>query len=59
MVLTLTCVQLLDLCVMDIGALGFSYSVLAAAAFCHFSSFDVVHRVSGSCHHGSGGFYIL
>ncbi|XP_020789596.1 G1/S-specific cyclin-E2 [Boleophthalmus pectinirostris] len=39
--------QLLDLCMMDIGALDFSYSVLAAAAFCHFSSFDVVHRVSG------------
>ncbi|KAK7877740.1 hypothetical protein WMY93_030554 [Mugilogobius chulae] len=39
--------QLLDLCLMDIGALDFSYSVLAAAAFCHFSSFDVVHRVSG------------
>ncbi|XP_072316645.1 G1/S-specific cyclin-E2 [Eucyclogobius newberryi] len=39
--------QLLDLSLMNIGALDFSYSVLAAAAFCHFSSFDVVHRVSG------------
>ncbi|XP_037532717.1 G1/S-specific cyclin-E2 [Nematolebias whitei] len=39
--------QLLDLCMMDVGSLDFSYSVLAAAAFCHFSSFDVVHKVSG------------
>uniref|UniRef100_A0A8C7V2Z6 Cyclin E2 n=1 Tax=Oryzias sinensis TaxID=183150 RepID=A0A8C7V2Z6_9TELE len=39
--------QLLDLCMMDIDSLDYSYSVLAAAAFCHFSSFDVVHRVSG------------
>ncbi|KAM9353568.1 G1/S-specific cyclin-E2 [Symphorus nematophorus] len=40
-------VQLLDLCMMDIDSLDYSYSVLAAAAFCHFSSFDVVHKVSG------------
>ncbi|XP_041842781.1 G1/S-specific cyclin-E2 isoform X2 [Melanotaenia boesemani] len=39
--------QLLDLCMMDINSLDYSYSVLAAAAFCHFSSFDVVHKVSG------------
>uniref|UniRef100_A0A8C6T2U3 Cyclin E2 n=1 Tax=Neogobius melanostomus TaxID=47308 RepID=A0A8C6T2U3_9GOBI len=39
--------QLLDLSVMDVASLDFSYSVLAAAAFCHFSSFDVVQRVSG------------
>ncbi|KAF7651089.1 hypothetical protein LDENG_00116180, partial [Lucifuga dentata] len=39
--------QLLDLCVMDRNSLDFSYSILAAAAFCHFSSFDVVHKVSG------------
>lgn len=39
--------QLLDLCMMDIDSLDYSYSVLAAAAFCHFSSFDVVHKVSG------------
>ncbi|KAF0032016.1 hypothetical protein F2P81_016571 [Scophthalmus maximus] len=39
--------QLLDLCMMDIASLDFSYSVLAAAAFCHFSTFDVVHKVSG------------
>lgn len=32
---------------MDVGSLDFSYSALAAAAFCHFSSFDVVHKVSG------------
>ncbi|CAL9705062.1 unnamed protein product [Knipowitschia caucasica] len=39
--------QLLDLCLMDISALDFSYSVLAAAAFCHFSSCHMVHTVSG------------
>ncbi|MEQ2194699.1 hypothetical protein XENOCAPTIV_001774 [Xenoophorus captivus] len=39
--------QLLDLCMMDISSLDYSYSVLAAAAFCHFSTFDVVHKVSG------------
>ncbi|XP_071770057.2 G1/S-specific cyclin-E2 [Centroberyx gerrardi] len=39
--------QLLDLCMMDVNSLDFSYSVLAAAAFCHFSSFEVVHKVSG------------
>lgn len=39
--------QLLDLCMLDISSLDFSYSVLAAAAFCHFSSFDVIHKVSG------------
>lgn len=32
---------------MDVGWLGYSYSVLAAAAFCHFSTFEVVHKVSG------------
>lgn len=32
---------------MDIDALDYSYSILAAAAFCHFSTFDVVHKVSG------------
>lgn len=32
---------------MDIDWLGYSYSVLAAAAFCHFSTFEVVHKVSG------------
>ncbi|XP_042346353.1 G1/S-specific cyclin-E2 [Plectropomus leopardus] len=39
--------QLLDLCMLDINSLDYSYSVLAAAAFCHFSTFDVVHEVSG------------
>ncbi|XP_028326895.1 G1/S-specific cyclin-E2 [Gouania willdenowi] len=39
--------QLLDLCILDMDSLDFSYSILAAAAFCHLSSFDVVHRVSG------------
>ncbi|XP_057690540.1 G1/S-specific cyclin-E2 isoform X2 [Corythoichthys intestinalis] len=39
--------QLLDLCMMDIHSLDFSYSVLAAAAFCHYSNFDIVNKVSG------------
>ncbi|KAM4600539.1 G1/S-specific cyclin-E2 [Polymixia lowei] len=39
--------QLLDLSMMDVNSLDYSYSVLAAAAFCHFSSFEVVHKVSG------------
>uniref|UniRef100_A0A665U083 Cyclin E2 n=1 Tax=Echeneis naucrates TaxID=173247 RepID=A0A665U083_ECHNA len=39
--------QLLDLCMMDINSLDYSYSILAAAAFYHFSSsFDIVHKVS-------------
>ena len=32
---------------MDVAWLSYSYSVLAAAAFCHFSTFEVVHKVSG------------
>lgn len=39
--------QLLDLCMMDIEALDYSYSILAAAAFYHFSSLEVVHKVTG------------
>ncbi|KAM9310795.1 G1/S-specific cyclin-E2 [Pholidichthys leucotaenia] len=39
--------QLLDLCMMDINSLDFQYSILAAAAFYHFSTFDIVHKVSG------------
>ncbi|KAM6967600.1 G1/S-specific cyclin-E2 [Aplochiton taeniatus] len=39
--------QLLDVCIMDINSLDYSYGVLAAAAFCHFTSFEVVHKVSG------------
>lgn len=39
--------QLLDLCILDIHSLEFKYGVLAAAAFCHFVSFEVVQKVSG------------
>ncbi|KAG9278918.1 G1/S-specific cyclin-E2-like [Astyanax mexicanus] len=39
--------QLLDLCILDIHSLDFKYGTLAAAAFCHFISFDVVQKVSG------------
>ncbi|KAL1259851.1 hypothetical protein QQF64_010428 [Cirrhinus molitorella] len=39
--------QLLDLCIMDINSLDYQYGVLAAAAFCHFTSFETVHKVSG------------
>nr|XP_046156179.1 G1/S-specific cyclin-E2-like isoform X1 [Oncorhynchus gorbuscha] len=39
--------QLLDLAILDINSLDYQYGILAAAAFCHFFSFDVVHQVSG------------
>ncbi|KAA0710711.1 G1/S-specific cyclin-E2 [Triplophysa tibetana] len=39
--------QLLDLCILDINSLDFKYGVLAAAAFCHFTSVDEVKKVSG------------
>ncbi|XP_060798679.1 G1/S-specific cyclin-E2-like [Neoarius graeffei] len=39
--------QLLDLCILDIDSLEFKYGVLAAAAFCHFISFEIVQKVSG------------
>uniref|UniRef100_A0A8B9H8R0 Cyclin E2 n=1 Tax=Astyanax mexicanus TaxID=7994 RepID=A0A8B9H8R0_ASTMX len=39
--------NLLDLCILDIHSLDFKYGTLAAAAFCHFISFDVVQKVSG------------
>lgn len=39
--------QLLDLCILDINSLEFKYGVLAAAAFCHFISFEDVQKVSG------------
>uniref|UniRef100_A0A8C2Q972 Cyclin E2 n=1 Tax=Cyprinus carpio TaxID=7962 RepID=A0A8C2Q972_CYPCA len=39
--------QLLDLCILDINSLDFKYGVLAAAAFSHFMSTDVVQKVSG------------
>lgn len=41
------CLQLLDLCHLDIGCLQFNYSVLAAAAMYHMSSADVALSVSG------------
>ncbi|KAG8437363.1 hypothetical protein GDO86_008167 [Hymenochirus boettgeri] len=40
-------VQLLDLCVLDIGCLEYPYCVLAASAFYHFSCPEVVEKVSG------------
>ncbi|XP_062848171.1 G1/S-specific cyclin-E2 [Trichomycterus rosablanca] len=40
-------IQLLDLCILDINSLDYQYGVLAAAAFCHFTSFETVQRVSG------------
>ncbi|XP_026858321.1 G1/S-specific cyclin-E2 [Electrophorus electricus] len=39
--------QLLDLCILDINSLDYQYGVLAAAAFCHFTSFETVQKVSG------------
>ncbi|XP_060099466.1 G1/S-specific cyclin-E2 isoform X4 [Heteronotia binoei] len=39
--------QLLDLCILDINSLDFQYRTLAAAATCHYTSVDVVKKVSG------------
>ncbi|XP_029464306.1 LOW QUALITY PROTEIN: G1/S-specific cyclin-E1 [Rhinatrema bivittatum] len=39
--------ELLDLCVLDIGCLEFTYGVLAASALYHFSSAELVQKVSG------------
>ncbi|KAM4614058.1 G1/S-specific cyclin-E3-like [Discoglossus pictus] len=40
-------VELLDLCVLDIGCLEFPYGVLAASALYHFSCSELVEKVSG------------
>lgn len=39
--------QLLDLCVLDVGCLEFPYGVLAASALYHFSSSELMQKVSG------------
>ncbi|XP_022441591.1 G1/S-specific cyclin-E1 isoform X2 [Delphinapterus leucas] len=39
--------ELLDLCVLDVGCLEFSYGVLAASALYHFSSSELMQKVSG------------
>ncbi|XP_018613648.1 G1/S-specific cyclin-E1 isoform X2 [Scleropages formosus] len=39
--------ELLDVCVLDMGCLDFSYGMLAASALFHFSSLELVERVSG------------
>lgn len=39
--------ELLDLCVLDVGCLEFPYGVLAASALYHFSSSELVQKVSG------------
>ncbi|XP_029497185.2 G1/S-specific cyclin-E1-like [Oncorhynchus nerka] len=38
--------ELLDLCVLDVKCLEFSYGVLAASALFHFSSLELVEKVS-------------
>ncbi|XP_068117149.1 G1/S-specific cyclin-E1 isoform X2 [Hyperolius riggenbachi] len=40
-------VELLDLCILDIGCLAFPYSVLAAAVLYHFSNAELVDKVTG------------
>lgn len=40
--------QLLDICVLDIGCLEFPYGVLAASALYHFSSSELMEKVSGT-----------
>uniref|UniRef100_A0A8D0UY24 G1/S-specific cyclin-E1 n=1 Tax=Sus scrofa TaxID=9823 RepID=A0A8D0UY24_PIG len=39
--------KLLDLCVLDVGCLEFPYGVLAASALYHFSSSELMQKVSG------------
>lgn len=39
--------ELLDLCVLDVDCLEFSYGILAASALYHFSSSELMHKVSG------------
>ncbi|NXH89196.1 CCNE1 protein, partial [Edolisoma coerulescens] len=39
--------ELLDLCVLDIGCLEYTYRMLAASAFYHFSSSELMQEVSG------------
>ncbi|KAH0619601.1 hypothetical protein JD844_000348 [Phrynosoma platyrhinos] len=39
--------ELLDLCVLDVGCLEYTYSILAASALYHFSSCELMQRVSG------------
>lgn len=39
--------QLLDLCILDVNSLDFQYRTLAAAALCHYTSTEVVKKVSG------------
>ncbi|XP_045149643.1 G1/S-specific cyclin-E1 isoform X2 [Echinops telfairi] len=43
----LNIMKLLDLCVLDVGCLEFSYGILAASALYHFSSTELVQKVSG------------
>ncbi|XP_068882914.1 G1/S-specific cyclin-E1 isoform X2 [Aphelocoma coerulescens] len=39
--------ELLDLCGLDIGCLEYTYGILAASAFYHFSSSELMEKVSG------------
>ncbi|XP_061449897.1 G1/S-specific cyclin-E1 [Rhineura floridana] len=39
--------ELLDLCVLDAGSLEYTYGVLAASALYHFSSCELMQKVSG------------
>ncbi|XP_072836982.2 G1/S-specific cyclin-E1 [Pogona vitticeps] len=39
--------ELLDLCILDVGCLEYTYGILAASALYHFSSCELMQRVSG------------
>ncbi|RMC09045.1 hypothetical protein DUI87_14049 [Hirundo rustica rustica] len=39
--------KLLDLCVLDVGCLEYTYRILAASALYHFSSAELMQKVSG------------
>lgn len=40
--------QVLDLCILDVESLKFSYSVLSASAIAHFMSKETAMHVSGN-----------
>lgn len=42
--------HLLDLSVLDIGCLHFSYSIIAASALYHFTNENTVYQCTGKCH---------
>jgi len=55
--------QLLDLCILDIGSLSFKYSILAASAIYHCEDETTALQASGefahSCHFTSMLYFMI